>query len=268
MDLVWCGGQEIFPMEDRTFHEHALDQLSFLNTQFHSITGIRDHFSSENDNAFKNVVGTIRIRTEGRLHPGRMMVALDSLARQLGVRVIGGFEVGGIEETSDHVEVVATSGLVLRAGVIGLATNGFTHQLDPVIPVRSARNQVYLTTALPLGAWDSCLHFHQGYVYARRVGDRLLIGGGRHLDLDGETTDKPGLTDQIRDYLHAFVERHWALSCYFEDAWSGTLGLGEEKRPFIQQLSARQFAGVRLGGMGVAIGTLVGDSLAHRMLGR
>lgn len=41
------------------------------------------------------------------------------------------------------------------------------------------------------------------------------------------------------------------------------MGVGKKKRPIIEQLSDNVFCGVRLGGMGVAIGSLVGAELAE-----
>lgn len=268
LQLVWCGAQEIFSEEDRSIYESTLDHLEELNRRFKEITGDVRHFAPADTDSYKQVSGTIGFRKEGRLHPGKMMAALDMLARQLGVRILGGVDVVRLDEHPHAVELVTRRGFSLFADVVGLATNGFSQDLDPSLPVYPARNQVYMTAPIALGAWDTCLHYHKGYVYARKVGDRLLIGGGRHLDPTGESTDSEGLTAPIRAYLLEFVQKHFGVSCEFEQGWSGTLGVGEEKRPFIQQIGPRRFAGVRLGGMGVAIGTLVGDSLAHRMLGR
>jgi hypothetical protein len=47
-----------------------------------------------------------------------------------------------------------------------------------------------------------------------------------------------------------------------EYRWSGIMGVGNKKRPIVKQISNNVFCGVRLGGMGVAIGSLVGKSLA------
>ena len=46
------------------------------------------------------------------------------------------------------------------------------------------------------------------------------------------------------------------------DAWSGILGLGSEKKPILKKINDRIFVGVRMGGMGVAIGSAVGEKLA------
>ena len=40
------------------------------------------------------------------------------------------------------------------------------------------------------------------------------------------------------------------------------MGVGNQKKAIVKQLSSHVFCGVRLGGMGVAIGSLVGKELA------
>jgi hypothetical protein len=40
------------------------------------------------------------------------------------------------------------------------------------------------------------------------------------------------------------------------------MGVGTQKKPIVKQLSNNVYCGVRLGGMGVAIGSSVGNDLA------
>jgi gamma-glutamylputrescine oxidase len=40
------------------------------------------------------------------------------------------------------------------------------------------------------------------------------------------------------------------------------MGVGKQKKPIVKQLSEHVYCGVRLGGMGVAIGSIVGKELA------
>ena len=40
------------------------------------------------------------------------------------------------------------------------------------------------------------------------------------------------------------------------------MGVGNKKKPIIKKLSDRVYCGIRLGGMGVAIGATVGQDLA------
>ncbi len=43
-----------------------------------------------------------------------------------------------------------------------------------------------------------------------------------------------------------------------DHVWSGIMAFGENKNPIVKQVAANIFCAVRLGGMGVAIGSLVG----------
>ena len=48
-----------------------------------------------------------------------------------------------------------------------------------------------------------------------------------------------------------------------EHRWSGIMGVGAQKKAIVKPLSSRVYCGVRLGGMGVAMGSLVGKELAE-----
>lgn len=48
-----------------------------------------------------------------------------------------------------------------------------------------------------------------------------------------------------------------------EQRWSGIMGLGESKSPIIQEIRPNIYCAVRLGGMGVALGYLVGMEVAE-----
>ena len=44
--------------------------------------------------------------------------------------------------------------------------------------------------------------------------------------------------------------------------WTGIMGVGQQKKTIVKQISGNVYCGVRLGGMGVAIGSLIGAELA------
>ena len=48
-----------------------------------------------------------------------------------------------------------------------------------------------------------------------------------------------------------------------EYSWSGIMGVGDVKSPILKMLNKNTAIGVRLGGMGVALGSQVGKSLAN-----
>ncbi len=47
-----------------------------------------------------------------------------------------------------------------------------------------------------------------------------------------------------------------------EHSWSGIMGMGSIKKPIVEKLSQHVSCGVRLGGMGLAIVSLIGQELA------
>ena len=102
----------------------------------------------------------------------------------------------------------------------------------------------------------STVHHDRGYVYAREVDGRVLIGGGRHWTCPSEA--------ERVERLKAWAVEHIAGVSHFEVEfqWQGHLGVGASRGPLIEDLGDGLYAGVRMGGMGVAIGTLVGRKLA------
>ena len=48
-----------------------------------------------------------------------------------------------------------------------------------------------------------------------------------------------------------------------EQRWSGIMGVGTQKKPIVKQLSNHVYCGVRMGGMGVAIGSVIGKEVAE-----
>lgn len=69
-----------------------------------------------------------------------------------------------------------------------LCTNAFTNTLLPELEILPARGQILITKPIPGISWQGTFHFDQGYYYFRNVGNRILFGGGRNLDFDGETS--------------------------------------------------------------------------------
>ena len=131
------------------------------------------------------------------------------------------------------------------------------------------RNQVYVTSPLTAIRWNGCYHLNEGFIYFRRVGNRILIGGARH-KFEAEDTGSFGISEDVESYLRTFIEQQLMVKepFRFESKWSGILAVGSQKKPIIQQVSDRQFIGIRMGGMGVAIGSLVGKELAKLVIAK
>ena len=143
------------------------------------------------------------------------------------------------------------------------ATNGFANSLTKGA-VQPARAQVLITEPIPNLDIKGTFHLDKGYYYFRNIGDRILLGGGRNLEFETENTIEFGQTKIVQNKLEDLLKNVILPNQDFRIAhrWSGIMGVGNSKKPVVSQLSENVFCGVRLGGMGVAIGSLIGTELA------
>ena len=217
---------------------------------------------------FKNVRHLIRNRHEGQLNTGEMILNLTRLVQRLGVIVLTGVEVERVEETGQGVRLEARGGFSGQARQVLVATNGFARQLLPGLEVVPARAQVLITAPLPKLRIKGTFHYDRGYYYFRNIGQRLLFGGGRNLDFAAEETATPGLTQKVQESLEKLLQEVIlpGIPYQVEHRWSGIMGLGPSKATLIKPVSANVYCAVRMGGMGVAIGTLVGEEAADMLL--
>ena len=142
------------------------------------------------------------------------------------------------------------------------ATNGFAGSLTNN-EVKPARAQVLITEPIANLDIKGTFHLDQGYYYFRNINNRILIGGGRNLDFDTENTTEFGQTKLVQNKLEELLKTVILPNQDFkiEHRWSGIMGMGNSKNPIVKQLSENVYCGVRLGGMGVAIGSLIGQEL-------
>jgi len=264
------GGYEIFNalnVEDYP----KLNQLEEINREIYKCIGIHDYFQIAdeeiNEHGLINVTHLIKTQHESLLNPEQMIHALIKKFYSLGGKIFFGMEVSQWFEEDLNVKIICKNNAQFLAKKLLIAVNGFAKQLIHDIAVNAARNMVICirpTLALQLkGAY----HYHHGYVYFRPVDDGVLIGGGRHQDLENEYTDEIQINQNIYQYLIRFAEQHILGDQKYEiiDQWVGIMGLGPVKKPIIQMHSPRVGISVRMGGMGVAIGTLVGNEAAEML---
>ena len=102
----------------------------------------------------------------------------------------------------------------------------------------------------------------------RNINNRILLGGGRNLDIKNETTSNFELNTKIQNYLTQFLKQTILPNQNIEidQRWTGIMGIGNEKMPIIQSVSKHVVCAVRMGGMGVAIGSLVGQLAVKRLI--
>lgn len=271
LDFGMTGGYELFRPEEEDRYQACMEQRAVFNRILADITGEREVFTSADERiaefGFRGVRRLVYNRAEGQLHPGKMIARLLTLARARGVQVLTGMEIQALNDEGNAVVLTTTRGWRIVARRALVATNGFARQLLPATPVSPARNQVLLTAPVPGLSLRGVFHYDRGYYYFREVEGRLLLGGGRHLAETEEQTEELGTTPRIRTALLRLLQDVIlpGRSVTIDHWWSGVLGIGAEKTPIVKKVSPRIAVAARLGGMGVAIGTLVGEEAAGKL---
>jgi glycine/D-amino acid oxidase-like deaminating enzyme len=211
-----------------------------------------------------NSIATITNQLEGQLHPGKMIAALYRLCISRGVTC---FSESVTELKPDGVAV--QSGRFLKARQVIVATNGFTQRLLPSV-IQPALNQVIVSAPVGGLQWRAPIHLEQGYGYLRRIGDRVLVGGFRNRFKDSSETDQFQLDSDLGAHLRAVLVSVLPIHARprIEFEWSGVLGLGTTRLPKVQQLESGIILAAGLGGMGVALGSLLGKEAAQMTLQR
>lgn len=260
------GGIEVFQPDRIEYNESCFEKLDMLNHIVNESIGLRDTFKLQEKNyGFGEVsLHTVINQYEGQLHPGKMMNFLYQMLREHGVDFYLGCEVEAYQEEVNDVHVSLSNGYNTRCQQLLIATNAFTKDIFPDLALTPGRNQVMITKPIAGLTLQGCFHYDRGYVYFRNYKNRILLGGGRNIDKNENTTEF-GFSAIIQDYLMDIMSKIILPNIRYEiDArWSGIIGLSDVKTPIIQKNSKRIQMGVRLGGMGVAIGSLVGEKLAN-----
>lgn len=267
IDYIPCGSNELFTKSEKDLknYETCLSQLDFLNELIESATQIKKNFSvASNTFGFNNVNGLIFSKGEGQINTGKMMNQLHKKAVELGVHILFSTEIKTWKDEGDCVKIETNYGNFLSKKLI-IATNGLTKRIMPEIDLSPARAQVIITKPLKKKPFEGTFHYDEGYFYFRNVENRILVGGGRNLDLKGEATveieNSDLILDAVKNLLHEVILPNQKVE--IEHQWAGIMGVGETKSPIVKTISENVQIGVRLGGMGVALGSLVGKELAE-----
>lgn len=271
IDFQPYGGYELFLNEDVSGYDNSLCKLAFINEIMRSIFKT-DVFVKEIDRFnFRGIHEYLIFNPfEAQIDTGNMMQALLKAAVSKNIQILNQQTVSAYHEHKHGVEVaLASCDLASRVEDFSFTTqkllfasNGFASQLIAQ-EVKPARAQVLITEPIPNLNIKGTFHIDKGYYYFRNVGNRLLLGGGRNLDFEGETTMEFGETVLIQNKLEELLKEVIISDSDVKIAhrWSGIMGHGASKNPIVSQLSDRVYCGVRLGGMGVAIGSLIGKEL-------
>lgn len=272
LDFRLLGGYEMFTDDEEDIFQICSDQMPVFNKKIGAIVGHSDVYRCVDEQlprfGFRGVRHLILNQAEGQVHTGKMMAALLQRAEAMDIHIFNGIAIQRLEQTSQGVELETAAGWTLRIPRVLVAVNGFAKTLLPGVDVRPARNQVLITQPIPGLPVEGCFHYDRGYYYFRNIDGRILLGGGRHLDNSTEQTDEFGPNELIRSALVQLLKTVICpgYPCEVDSWWTGILGLGPVKKPVVERYSDDVVIAVRLSGMGVAIGSLIGQEGAELLL--
>lgn len=265
------GSYELLAENDRSI----LKKIDYLNKLLYPITGKETYTIAQEKIAQFGfnpgvVKALIQNTCEGELDTGKLLRALTNYAQHCGVEIKTGANVASFTEKKNKVVVAVNDHFrneewQLRCDTLSLCTNAFTRQLLPNEDVVPGRGQVLVTKPIEGLRFKGIFHLDCGYYYFREIAGRVLLGGGRNLDVEGETTTELALNERIQnDLVQKLNEIILPTQPYEIDMrWSGIMAFGQSKQPIVRAFSNRVFGAFRMGGMGVAVGSEVANKLAR-----
>jgi len=269
IDFQQYGGYELL-FDDAPVEIDALDKLNKLlfplfGENVYHLADDKIEALGFNPDKVKHLIFN---KIEGQIDTGKMMKALLKKAQLMGATLLTGATVTKYQEKNEGVELSVESlsqNINIKGQKLAICTNAFIHDWFPKLDLNPGRGQVLVTNPIANLKIKGTFHYDAGYYYFRNIGNRIIFGGARNVDFDTETTTDIALNDKIQQKLEedlkAFIipNQHFTI----DHKWAGIMGFGLVKKPIIKQLGERIVIGVRLGGMGVAIGSSVGQEVAH-----
>ena len=255
------GGYELFDKDSDLF-DNCVPKMNEINNYLKPIFKDEVFSVSTNEFKFKTIKNQlIHNKFEGQIDTGKMMESLLQKVQSLGIKILNNADISYID---DFGNVQLNNDFTFLADKIIIATNGFANQFLEE-ELQPARAQVLITEPIDNLHIKGTFHLDEGYYYFRNIDNRILLGGGRNLDFKAEETAEFGTTELIQERLESLLKEVILPDKKVEVAhrWSGIMGVGEQKKVIVKQVSNNVYCGVRLGGMGIAIGSLIGKEIAE-----
>lgn len=266
MGYLNYGGYELI----RSDHIDSIGRISYVNDLLGNIFKA-DTFSEDknkisefgfNESIVKSLVFS---PFESQIDTGVMMRSLITLAQSKGVMIINNFNAQIEEDFGEGVTVYSkNSDVRFKTQRLISCSNAFTTKLLPNIIIKPGRGQVIATKPIAGLPFRGVFHIDEGFYYFRNFGERVIFGGGRNLDFEGEQTGEFGTTENIISALTSILREVILPGKEFEVEmkWSGIMGFNDSKLPEIIKISDNITAGFCCNGMGVALASYVAESLS------
>jgi glycine/D-amino acid oxidase-like deaminating enzyme len=269
IDYNACGASELFT--ERNIFEENLSQLELLNKNLSAMVLNQNHFYEDtkiiSESKFKGFQYAISNAAEASIHSGKLFYNLYKTLVGQDVKFFFGTEVENID-TSHKTATVKTKNLGdFEAQHVCICTNAFSNLFLTAQNIKPGRGQVLITKPIKNLPFNKTFHFDKGYFYFKNVGDRVLFGGGRNLDFEGENTAEFGTTEMIIKKLKQHLSDYILPNTDYEidHIWSGIMAFNESKTPFSEIIQPNLSASVCMNGMGVALAPYLARELVGEM---
>lgn len=206
--------------------------------------------------------------TDGLLHPGQWARGLAASAAEAGAALAELTPALELEGTA-----VRTAAGTVEAGVVVIATDGYTHGLLSELDgaVRPARAQMLATAPLPQRVFDCAVYARYGFDYWQQTEEgRVVIGGWRDANLAAEFTRSEETTPEIQSMIEEFLARLFGRVPPVTHRWAGLLGFTPDALPIAGPLPDRDGVWTCLGysGHGNVLALACGEAVGAAILGR
>lgn len=208
----------------------------------------------ENDFSLKGFFGGALYEKDGEVHPLHL---LHALFKKCKVDYYPNEEVFHYSEVGQHIQL-RTQRETFSSDALFVTTNADLPLLFPEFRtvVQPGRGQILTTEPVPFKVKGPC-YFTQDLCYFRQLPDqRLLVGGFRNLDSDGEATSLDMITDIIQNALMNFVKTRFlnSQSIKISHQWAGTMAFTKDSQPLVGQHPYRKNVYVHAGCSGHGMG--------------
>tara|TARA_B100001245_G_C22881901_1_gene424174 strand:+ start:167 stop:1288 length:1122 start_codon:yes stop_codon:yes gene_type:complete len=264
--LLKQGGYELL-REDTNYYLDHMDEVNRILKPLFNKPVFVDATERLKNFGFGQTSSIVFNPFEAQLHTGKLMKSLWQYCGELGIQIITGTKVEEILDDANGVRIISPAHS-FHSKAVAICTNAFTPALiKEQLNIQPGRGMVMLINPKKPLPFQGTFHYDEGYFYFRNFEDRVIFGGGRNVAIEEENTTEFGLNAIIEEKLLEDLKNIILPNIDFEVEmkWSGIMAFGDTKAPIVKKLASRQYLGVRLGGMGVALGSLVGEELASEI---
>ncbi len=272
IDYHQGNAQEVFLENEKSNSEKCVSMLGSINNEMKNITNLSNTYFEKKQNLSSGfLTNSIGNNLEGYLNTGKMYHKMHKKAIEMDIFWISNFEVLAVEKNQDYFQIIAKNNEVINANIVISCLNAYTKTLIKNAPIVPSRGQIIVSHPLKKQVLSGILHADKGYIYARPLGDRILIGGARNTDFEQEQTYSVGENKKITAQLLAFVNKYFLQNTTTEIAmnWSCIMAMSPEKGglPIVEEIEKNLWVCYRLGGMGVALSAMLARNLVNKISG-